>query len=121
MKSLKDIQKIITEFNIKPRPEMRSKVLDEALKIQRNRKQQNTSDAYIWRIIMKSRIVKLAAAAVIILIAVLAFTLLDKSVTPAYAIEQTIEEESFFTYCRRQWRFIYYRRLGPRDPTTSST
>ena len=40
---------------------------------------------------MKSRITKLAAAAVIIMIAVLVATFLDKSVTPAYAIEDTIE------------------------------
>jgi hypothetical protein len=39
MKSLNDIQKIVTKFNVKPRPEMRSKVLDEALEIQRSRKQ----------------------------------------------------------------------------------
>jgi len=45
----------------------------------------------IWRTIMKSRITKLAAAAVIIMIAVLVATFLDKSVTPAYAIEDTIE------------------------------
>ena len=45
----------------------------------------------VWRTIMKSRITKLAAAAVIIMIAVLVATFLDKSVTPAYAIEDTIE------------------------------
>lgn len=40
---------------------------------------------------MKARITKLAAAAVIILIAVFGITLLEKSTTPAWAIEQTIE------------------------------
>ncbi|GAG85455.1 unnamed protein product, partial [marine sediment metagenome] len=45
----------------------------------------------IWRTIMKNRITKLATAAVIILIAVLGITLLEKSATPAWAIEQTIE------------------------------
>ena len=67
MKSLKDIKKIVTKFNVKPRPEMRSKVLDEALKIQRNRKQESTSGTDTWRIIMKSKITKLAAAAVIVI------------------------------------------------------
>jgi len=43
------------------------------------------------RIIMKSPITKLAAAAVIIIAAVLSITFFDKSVTPAYGIEQTIE------------------------------
>jgi hypothetical protein len=65
MKSLKDIQKIVSQFNIKPRPEIRSKVLDEALEIQRNRKQPSPSGTYTWKIIMKSKITKFAAAAVI--------------------------------------------------------
>jgi hypothetical protein len=67
MKSLKDIKKIVTKFNVKPRPEMRSKVLDEALEIQKNQNRQSTSDACTWRIIMKSRITKFATAAVIII------------------------------------------------------
>ena len=40
---------------------------------------------------MKSRITKLATAAVIILIAMFGITLLDKAVTPAWAIEETIK------------------------------
>lgn len=45
----------------------------------------------ITRIFLTSNLTKLTAAAVIILIVALGITLLDKSVTPAYAIEQTIE------------------------------
>lgn len=45
----------------------------------------------IWRIIMKNGITKYAAAAVIVIAVLLSITFLDKSVTPAYAIEQTIE------------------------------
>ncbi len=45
----------------------------------------------IWRTIMKSPITKLATAAVIIIAAVLLITILDKSATPAYALEHTIE------------------------------
>ncbi|MEE9370968.1 MAG: hypothetical protein V3W45_05795, partial [Sedimentisphaerales bacterium] len=43
------------------------------------------------RIIAMKRFTKLAAAAVIIIAVVLSITFLNKSVTPAYAIEQTIE------------------------------
>ncbi|MHC4457285.1 MAG: hypothetical protein ACYS0I_09365 [Planctomycetota bacterium] len=43
----------------------------------------------IWRIIMKRPITKLATAAVIILIAVLSITFLERSVTPTWAIEDT--------------------------------
>ncbi len=57
-----------------------------------------------WRIIMKSNITKLATAAAIIIIVVLGITVVDKSVTPAYAIEQTIEAMENMTtvhmFCR---------------------
>jgi hypothetical protein len=43
---------------------------------------------------MKNRITKFAAAAVIIIAVLLSITFLDKSVTPVYAIEQTIEAYS---------------------------
>ena len=45
----------------------------------------------VWRIIMQSPITKLATAALIVIAAVLIITILDKSTTPAYAIEQTID------------------------------
>jgi len=44
----------------------------------------------IWRIIMNSRITKLATAAVLTLAVVLGVTLIDRSATPAYAVDQTI-------------------------------
>jgi len=45
----------------------------------------------VWRTIMKSKITKLATAAVIVLVIALSVSILDSSTTPAYAIEQTIE------------------------------
>ena len=45
----------------------------------------------VWRIIMKTKITKLAAAAVIIIGVLLSITIFDVGVKPAYAIEQTIE------------------------------
>jgi len=89
MKPLKDIQKLIKQFNIEPRSEMRSKVLDEASELQRCRKQQNIPDTYTRRTIMKSRMTKFAAAAVIIIAAVIGINVFTG--TPAYAIEQTAE------------------------------
>jgi hypothetical protein len=44
-----------------------------------------------WRNIMSTPLVRITTAAVVIIAAVLAFTLLDKSVTTTYAIEQTIK------------------------------
>ena len=45
----------------------------------------------IWRIIMKSRITKLAAAAVILITVLVSISLLDRTVAPAWAIEDTIK------------------------------
>jgi outer membrane lipoprotein-sorting protein len=45
----------------------------------------------IWRIIMNSKVTKLATVAVVILAVVVGVTLIDRSSTPAYAIEQTIQ------------------------------
>ena len=45
----------------------------------------------IWRTIMKSHITKLTAAAVIVVAVVLTVTILDRTLTPAWAIEQSID------------------------------
>jgi len=45
----------------------------------------------IWRIIMNSKITKLATVAVVISAVVVGVTLIDRSATPTYAIEQTIQ------------------------------
>lgn len=93
MKPLKEIEKIVRKYKINPRPEMRSKVLDEALEIQRKLKQQSISEnqPHIWGMIMRSKIAKLAAAAGMIIAVVLGITVLEKSATPAWAIEDTIK------------------------------
>jgi len=57
----------------------------------KHRLQSTVRTVRIWRNIMKSRTPKLAAAAVILIAVAISVTILDKSVTPAYAIEQTIE------------------------------
>ncbi|HUW19347.1 MAG TPA: hypothetical protein VMW16_08600 [Sedimentisphaerales bacterium] len=57
----------------------------------------------VWRIIMKTRIAKVAAAAAIIVAVGLTLTVFDKSLSSAYAIEQTIEAmrsiHSVHAYC----------------------
>ena len=50
-----------------------------------------TKENSIWRIIMHKKITKFAAAAVVIFAVLLAISVLDKSATPAYAVEQTID------------------------------
>ena len=91
MKPLKDIKNRVAQFNVNPRSEMRSKVLDEALEIQRNQKRESTSDTYTWRTIMKSPVIRLSTAAVIIVCITLTITFMEKTVTPAYSLEQTLQ------------------------------
>ncbi|MGB2862069.1 MAG: hypothetical protein WBC05_01980 [Sedimentisphaerales bacterium] len=91
MKSLKDIENRVAQFNVNPRSEMRSKVLDEALEIQRNQKQRSTSDTYTWRTIMKSSQTKVAAAAVLIIACLIGVFIINETSSVAWAIEQSIE------------------------------
>ncbi len=55
------------------------------------RSKQKIEHRDIWRTIMNSKITKLATVAVVILAVVVGVTLIDRSGTPAYAIEQTIQ------------------------------
>jgi len=81
--------------------DLESKVLDRIVREQ-NLKLRKVSrvnnQIQLWRKIMKSRITKLATAAAIIVIAALSITFLEKSATPAYAIEQTIEANHSVRY-----------------------
>jgi len=83
MKSLKDIINSVRQFNVNPRSEMRSRVLDEALKIHRSRKHARISDKHIWRTIMKSRRAQFATAAAAVLITYLCLQIPKNLVAPA--------------------------------------
>jgi len=90
MKSLKDIQKIVSQFNVKSRPKMRNNVLGKALEIQRSREQKKNSGIHSWRLIIKSRITKLATAVVLVAVAILSLTFLDESVAPVYGMSDAL-------------------------------
>jgi hypothetical protein len=93
MKPADNIEKSIKKLRYKAGDEAHNRVLNnlfQALEMRKKQKQVVTEPS-IWRTIMKSKITKLAAAAVIILIAAFGIILLDKAVTPTYALEQTIE------------------------------
>ena len=93
MKPAENIKRLIKNARIKTNPMVNEAVfkdlineLDKSESIPLTVTQLN-----VWRIIMKKRITKLAAAAVVIIAVVLSITLLDKSTTPAYGIEETIQ------------------------------
>jgi hypothetical protein len=76
------------KFNDTPNPAHRDRLGNELIQTLRN---QSHRPAKIWRIIMKSQITKLTAAAAVILIAVLLVTFFNATNTPLYAFEQTVE------------------------------
>jgi hypothetical protein len=99
MKAAENIEKLIKEF-FKTRKSFAvtssrtdEKILGDALAAFEKSKINTPAEIEpsVWRIIMKSKITKLAAAAMIVIAAVISMTFLNKSATPAYAIEQTIE------------------------------
>jgi hypothetical protein len=106
MKATDNIEKLIRKFCtkeklcVKTSTEMDKRVLDDALVAYEKSRKKILAliRPNIWRTFIKSRITKLAIAAVIIVIAALSITFLDKSVTPAYALEQTIEANRAMRY-----------------------
>jgi len=93
MKPEERIEKLIKKINVTSSARMHTKTLDDALVAQEKWKNEQSAniEPNIWRIIMKNPMTKLTTAAAAILIAALGITFLNKSATPAYAVEQTIE------------------------------
>jgi outer membrane lipoprotein-sorting protein len=73
MRPVKDIEKLIRKINVTPDAKMNQRTLDEILKAQEKAESLTSAQFQpnIWRIIMKSRITKLVAAAVIIFAALI--------------------------------------------------
>jgi len=92
MESVKDIKQSIKKLTVKSSDEIHGRVLDKLLRMMdKSKKRKAVTQPNIWRIIMNKPISKLATVATVILIVVFGITFLDKTVTPAWAIEQTID------------------------------
>jgi hypothetical protein len=109
MKPADNIKKFFRNAAIDTNPKMDQTVFDEVLTA--NKKMIETQSAKfkpsVWRIIMKSSITKLAAAAMIIIAAAFGLHIIfSKSVTPAYAIEQTLKANEDIKY-------LYFKRYDP--------
>jgi len=95
MRHIKKIVKksYLNDLNVPASKEMDERILGDALAAMEEsaKAEPALAELNIWRMIMKSKIVKLATAAAIILAVVISVTILDKSTTPTWAIEQTIE------------------------------
>ncbi len=92
MRPEENIEKIINKFDIDVNAKKDREIFDELREAQTKSNQSKPGfGPDIWRIIMTSKMVKLTTAAAVILIALFGITFIDKAVTPAWAIEQTIE------------------------------
>ena len=87
------IKKLFVESNVTVGSELDDRIMTAAFRAFEKSETVQSAEPQpnIWRIIMKNKITKLATAAAVILIVVLGITFLERSVTPAWAIEDTIK------------------------------
>ena len=93
MRSVHHIEKRIKSIHFRAGTSMRERILGDVLRTHDECKKTKSAEIQpnLRRVIMKSRIGKLAAAAVIIVAVALSISLWNKSMPAGYAIEQTIE------------------------------
>ena len=93
MSSAEKIRKLFAKSDITVDSKIDDRIINDALTAfdKPGKTQFVSPESNIWRIIMKSPITKLTAAAATIIAVVFSISLLDKAATPAYALEQTIE------------------------------
>jgi hypothetical protein len=101
-----NIEKLIREshvLDVNPGSEMDQRIKRDALKAQKKLKEIKSADIQLnfWRILMKSRITKIAAVAAIIIAVFIGVNHFGGSVdivAPAYALEQTIQASHSVRY-----------------------
>jgi hypothetical protein len=93
MRPRENIEKTIKKFNVDVNTRKDQEIFDELQQTLAKSKQPppGISAINIWRILMKSRMTKLAAAAVIIIALVVLFQIPDSLLPTAYALQDTIE------------------------------
>jgi len=94
MKSLAEVEKLVKRFRIKPTVKMREKTLTDALKAQEEIKKTESAEIQpnIWRIIMKTKITKFAAAAVIIIAVLLGLEFIGGPSTASIAFAEVVQQ-----------------------------
>lgn len=92
MRSERNIKRLIGNLHDTTSAQMDERVLDGVLRaLENSTKRAAVTQPSMWRIIMKSPMTKLAAAAMVAIAIVLPITLLNYTAAPAWAIEQTIQ------------------------------
>ena len=90
-----DIEKLVKKINVTPDAQMDKRTLNDILKVQEKAKKTDSAqpELNIWRIIMKTKITKLAIAATIIIAVGFGITILNQTVPTASAAE--VFEQAF--------------------------
>jgi len=117
MKSPREFEHQITNTHVKPRPEMRSRVLEEAFKAQAELKGHTAgmSDSK-WRLIMNSKITRTVAAAIILIAAGVAINQLGGTLDGTSVVwAQVVEQLNTHTRYKRRQRVV--REEGPAAPS----
>ncbi len=112
MEQLKDLtERLTTNAKQVRETSLESNVINRILQKQSLKLKQTKTNLKLWRIIMKTKLTKLATAASIVLIAALLITFFEKTTTMAYALPQTVE-------ANHSVRFIHIRDLkaGEEEP-----
>ena len=93
MRSAEKIRRLFAKSNVTVSSKVDDRIIGDALTASNKSEKIKSVSAEpnIWRMLMKSRVTKLSAAAMIIIAVALSMTFLDRSISPAYAIEQTIK------------------------------
>jgi hypothetical protein len=93
MRPRENTEKIIKKFNIDVNPDKDREILDELQQAQaRSKKSKPALPAIdLRRLIMKNRMTKFAAAAVLVVVALLSVSLFDKTSTPAYGLTEALQ------------------------------
>jgi hypothetical protein len=93
MKPADRIEKSIKKIRYDAGAETHQRILSSALKaLELTQKERpGVPTPGIWRTVMRSRITKLSAAAVVVAAVLLSISVLEKSATPAYAVQQTVD------------------------------
>lgn len=90
VESLKRQSRLLTQFSEKLNQDMEARENRAIETVQSHTQAPGVAPVSLWSTITKSRMTKLAAAATVVLVASLLLNLLDKSATPAYAVDETI-------------------------------
>jgi hypothetical protein len=103
MKLSDNIEKLIRESNVldvDTSSKMDQRIIEDALNAQKKIKETKLAGTQpdIWRIIMKSRISKLAAAAAIMIAALLAIHVIDGSSVTLAGVLEEVEKAKAYTY-----------------------